>query len=174
MPQICVAWLAFFLVSIAFYEPAFGGDKVSIEIIGRVEPQCEINSQKRIVELGSLLTSGTYRFNMSAQCNAPFDLAVTSLNGALKRVAIDSGKPSFSLALPYEVFIVIPTTGGDVQQTCASAAMTDETGCRLSTPGDAISDGQDGAVEIRWHGGGEHLQAGTYSDDLSFLLKPRL
>lgn len=150
-------------------------DKVTIEIQGRIAPECRLSFPKGSFELtGSLNAAGHSRIPLNLFCNSPFEYVVTSRYGHLQREGLTGKAATVSDSVPYSMSVSVPTTAGISRMECTSTAMTEGSGCLPSHSRGGVSTGADATVDIRWNSTGRLPESGHYSDELTFTVSAKL
>jgi hypothetical protein len=149
------------------------GDTVSIDLRGRVQPECTVKVTSSKVDLGDIMTGGTRTIPLQLHCNTPFRYEIRSQHGGLKHAQAASAPRNFTTVVPYTVVVRIPTSATDIVDTCSSIDLAKRPiGCRLSHSGTGISADRAAELTVMWNAD-QRTVAGAYSDIIILRVEPR-
>ncbi len=157
---------------LAISAPASASDSVRIELEGSISVACGVGTAAGAFDFQAALRGAPQRLSLGVDCNVPYTLVATSLNGGLLTDAPSA--PGIANHVAYDLRVAVPTTGGgQVALACASAQLAASAPCATADSGNEISIGQMADVTMTLKGQGEALAAGTYDDVIMIQVLPR-
>lgn len=151
---------------------------LTLTLEGEVAPSCAVEFANGTLSLGDTLPAaldGTASF--SVDCNAPFEYALGSANGALGHdasTALATGSDAMGDSVPYTATITIPLEDGaptQIADVCASADLTGATpACSFTDSGTAVAIDETGTLRVTTTAASEPLLAGGYADTLTLTV----
>ena len=149
-------------------------DTVTIDLRGRVRAACTVSMHSARVDLGDIMDSAARTIPIHFYCNAPFTYEMRSRYGGLRHVRISSASPHFRVVVPYVVVTRLPTSAGDIVDTCASGDLAAEpVRCRMSDSGSGISIDREASLTVTFPDDTRVPLAGRYRDVISLAFSPR-
>lgn len=158
--------------------PGNVSNSLRIKVVGEVAPNCELTQAIRDGEFDVLddASGGTRESTLSLpfamDCNAGFNMTLSSRNGALDYRGVNAASSVFRRSISYRAEVRLPSGVGGVFN-CGSADMERRGGCTASIANDGVVQGA-GTLKILVARDGQPLLSGVYSDTLTLTLQPRL
>ena len=170
--------------ALGLFAPIFSGaraesDTDTITITGNIVEKCELPAAPAASSLGDLGAKTSHVITFDVNCNAPFEYALASANGALEHV-VYGATPGFAHRHEYEVAVSIPTDGDTISDSCDSSEIL-ATGatCAFTDSGSDVAIDQTATLTITWDdgpalpGAATPLIAGDYADTLTITVSVR-
>lgn len=159
------------ICALATLAAAEDNNKVDVHLRGFVGATCEVAGRSKVttpVSIGNVNQPGSTYVEYPVNCNAPFGYEISSRYGGLRRTSRINGERPKRL---YNVNVNIPTDDHHINDTCRSDTIEgDVITCALSDSGDGVALDQKARLTVSWEGAPQ-LDAGTYSDRLTFTVK---
>ena len=147
---------------------------LKLDLTGAVPSRCGIASTSATsADLGNIGQSGDYDLSFTLDCNAKFDIRISSQFGGLTHVGTDPAPSGFGTLLDYDVALSVTTDLGTVGGECAASALT---GCGLGggvSSGDGVAIGTNGQLALHWTAPAGKLLAGKYQDSIVITVEAR-
>lgn len=149
--------------------------KLHLELIGTVPSHCGFKTAPAAsAEIGDLSAAGQYTMTFALDCNAMFDIRISSANGGLAHVG-GAAPTGFAGALDYDIALSYGTDLGTVDGACMASALAG--GCALAgeglSSGDGVALGTDGQLVVSWTPPPQRLFAGQYQDSIVITVEVR-
>jgi spore coat protein U-like protein len=150
------------------------GSTINLALAGTISADCQLSGNE-VVDLGELRAGVSAARRLGLTCNLPFDLSLTSDNGALTHTTKPLGEGPFVGTLGYRVLVSIPLDGpissGTLNGDFTSASLRAR---KTVDSGTAIAQGGGELQFVALTPGGAGLLAGDYSDRIVVTLNTRL
>lgn len=164
---ITTAFIAFLTSG---YQP-----EVEVKIVGEIPAICTIAGHANDVDNLKIDAAGRARTSLNVSCNAPFNLKLSSENGAFTSDRTRSTN-GFQNSLVYRVStrLRLDENGQLRIKNCDSTALFEGQSCSSKS-----SDGQTAInrklrINVAWDAPSQPLLAGSYSDSIRVRLEPTL
>lgn len=149
-------------------------DTVTIDLRGRIKAVCTVSMHSARADLGDIMDGVARTIPIHFYCNTPFTYEMRSRYGGLRHMRISSASPHFRVVVPYVLVTRLPTSAGDIVDTCASADLAVEpVRCRLSDSGSGISVDREASLTVTFPDDTRVPLAGRYRDVISLAFSPR-
>ncbi|WP_292033168.1 MULTISPECIES: hypothetical protein [unclassified Brevundimonas] len=158
--------------------PGNVSNSLRIKVVGEVAPSCALSQTVHEDEFDVLddATGGSRDASIylpfAVDCNAAFDMKLSSLNGSLDFKGVSAATAAFRRSIAYSAEVRLPGGVGGVM-SCGSAAMERRGGCKTAIATDDVVQGA-GSIKVSVARDGQPLLRGIYSDTLTLTLQPRL
>jgi len=158
--------------------PVIVGQPVSLtlDLTGTVQSRCGFAAAPaQDTTLSAVDTAGQIALPFKLDCNAPFAVKISSVNGALSHVGAVSAPPTFATSLDYIVALSVNTDLVPVSGRCAASTLSSQA-CSFAaglSSGDGVGIGTDGALIVTWTPPAQKLVAGSYQDSLTVTVEVR-
>jgi hypothetical protein len=141
------------------------GDKVRLELRGRVAPRCSLSGMPSAIDLGRIIPGGgelRRDFAFQVDCNTPFTYAMVSGSAAMRRSA--DGRDDHAGSIPYRARLTITTdSGGRLSLDCTGQEIAAEAGTCRGLSGDEIAIRKDAVLAVSWAVPDTSIKAGFYT-----------
>lgn len=146
-------------------------------VSGSIEPHCEFSSTgggSVSIDVQDLsddtLAGGSVSLPFELECNSPFQVSLSSKNGALEFGASPSSDRAFAQRLDYHADLRFSGHGSVLG--CTSDGMAAGAGCEHLMQDRLVN--RYGSIEIEVPPRDVLLLAGTYEDEITIRITPRL
>jgi hypothetical protein len=173
----CLAALASCAALATVTVAAHAHHRAVVTLQGSITAACSVTGSSAVSpEIGDITKAGSKETEVTVDCNTPFKYRLVSLNGALQHelagTAAASAPKGLDASVPYNVTVVIPTDGGTIRDTCASANIkAGQVTCAFGDSRNGIAIGAAARVTIAWTSPRDAVMAGQYSDRLTFTVE---
>jgi len=153
---------------------------LKLDLIGIVPSHCGFKTAPpQSNNLGDIGQAGSLTLPFTLDCNATFDVRVSSQNGGLAHVGAVTPPAGFAALLDYDVKLSVGTDLGTVNGECVASALV--SGCAIAGPqgyglssGDGVAVGADAQLTLHWTPPASHkLLAGSYQDSITITVEAR-
>jgi len=146
---------------------------LDIAVSGSIRQHCALGSIDDM-DFGNLERRGLgAQARVAFDCNVPFTMTVTGLNGALTHSTMPNGQGQYAGALPYSIGIEMPVRQPSTQIVSRTFESRQIRGRgTISSNGGIATDGMVVAVELGAPSGEAGLLAGEYSETITITVSP--
>lgn len=150
-----------------------GSDRMNIEVAGTVSQRCGIG-QVSDMDLGDLSRPGlAVSADLPLICNVPFDLRISSENGALAHERNPAGQGGYAGRVLYRATLNMPVLNPARRVITQSFTSAQLQGGQVISSGDGVAlEGARLAIELA-PVTGAGLLAGAYADTVALTISPR-
>jgi len=148
---------------------------VEVKIAGEIPAICTIADANGEFEDLAIEREGRARAVMKVSCNAPFNMRLTSHNGAI-RTNHDIPLAGFQTSVPYRVStrLRLDNKSNLRIKNCESGALLDSEPCATQSSNGQTAIDRKLRIDVAWDEPSKPLLAGAYADTIRVTLEPAL